>query len=487
AGGHPRPASVGNLRPHRHPGRRQHRLRRAPRRVARRPAACRWPEAVPGRPGGCPPLPAACVVVVIGAHSRRQHAPERTPAGIDAAGRATGPGRFALAGCAGARGLDHRRRAAVHAARSRHARRYRRADGPAGGRAARGGDFRRHRTGARRARRDHREHPHGGCARPDRHARRPGPRRAPGSRRHGHASARHRDAGAAARSGPGRPAGRSLRAARGHERGPAGRARAPVAPTPDPVQRRPGRVRHPHAAGLPVPATAVLRAFGAADRALAMRTGPRRPVAALPGLLLALALAFACAGTLAAPAPAPPSADAAATAGAPSPFADIAGQLEQDAAAAIAPSTLVRQDREDHAAYLRWQREFSRRSWEWHLHSTRLLMYVVLVIVAFGLFITYLQFTHDRRPRRRVALPATGGGADRPASGADPGQEGDATTGASPPSSLKLGPAGIEITSQVIGLLVLAFSLAFFYFYIKDVYPMQELGLKAQAKAAATH
>ena len=218
-----------------------------------------------------------------------------------------------------------------------------------------------------------------------------------------------------------------------------------------------------------------------------MRTGPRRPVAALPGLLLALALAFACAGTLAAPAPAPPSADAAATAGAPSPFADIAGQLEQEAAAAIAPSTLVRQDREDHAAYLRWQREFSRRSWEWHLHSTRLLMYVVLVIVAFGLFITYLQFTHDRRPRRRVALPATGGGADRPASGADPGQEGDATTGASPPSSLKLGPAGIEITSQVIGLLVLAFSLAFFYFYIKDVYPMQELGLKAQAKAAATH
>lgn len=32
---------------------------------------------------------------------------------------------------------------------------------------------------------------------------------------------------------------------------------------------------------------------------------------------------------------------------------------------------------------------------------------------------------------------------------------------------------------------MLAFSLAFFYFYIKDVYPMQELGLKEQAKAAA--
>ena len=201
-------------------------------------------------------------------------------------------------------------------------------------------------------------------------------------------------------------------------------------------------------------------------------------------MLLGLALAFACAGAPAAPAPVPPSADAAAPVGAPSPFAGIAGQLEHEATAAAAPSTLVRQDREDHAAYLRWQREFSRRSWEWHLHSTRLLMYVVLVIVGFGLFITYLQFTQDRRPRRRGALPATIPSAT---GGTDPGQEDhDATTGASPPSSLKLGPAGIEITSQVIGLLVLAFSLAFFYFYIKDVYPMQELGLKEQAKAAAT-
>ncbi len=223
-----------------------------------------------------------------------------------------------------------------------------------------------------------------------------------------------------------------------------------------------------------------------------MRTGPCRPTVVPPGLplALALALAFACARALAAPAPALPAAGPPAAAGAPSPFADIAGQLEQEAAAVAAPSTLLRQDREDHAAYLRWQREFSRRSWEWHLHSTRLLMYVVLVIVAFGLFITYLQFTHDRRPRRRGAPrtatpPATGGSVDRPASGMDPVHEDDdATIGASPSSSVKLGPAGIEITSQVIGLLVLAFSLAFFYFYIKDVYPMQELELKKQAKAA---
>ena len=31
------------------------------------------------------------------------------------------------------------------------------------------------------------------------------------------------------------------------------------------------------------------------------------------------------------------------------------------------------------------------------------------------------------------------------------------------------------MTSQIVGLLVLALSVAFFYFYVKEVYPMREI------------
>lgn len=190
---------------------------------------------------------------------------------------------------------------------------------------------------------------------------------------------------------------------------------------------------------------------------------------------LLLVLVFVAAPALPSPTP-PPSVPAL-----DSPFAKIAEEVERETPAVSMPPDLLLQDREDHAKYLRWQREFSRQSWEWHLHSTKLLMYVVLVIVFFGLFITYLQFTHERRTMKRVEAAAGSAGAELdeiPADQDPPGKAGDAST-------LKLGPAGLEITSQVIGLLVLGFSLAFFYFYVKDVYPMQELELKRQAKAVS--
>jgi hypothetical protein len=52
--------------------------------------------------------------------------------------------------------------------------------------------------------------------------------------------------------------------------------------------------------------------------------------------------------------------------------------------------------------------------------------------------------------------------------------------------TLKFNADGLEIKSQVIGLLVLALSLAFFYLYILYVYPMQteELTRLQQKKTA---
>ena len=100
-----------------------------------------------------------------------------------------------------------------------------------------------------------------------------------------------------------------------------------------------------------------------------------------------------------------------------------------------------------------WRTEFNQRSWEWHLWSTKITFYVVIGTVLFGLFLSFMQFTRAERLSRRKA------------------RQGDA---GAPASSIKLGTSGIEVNSQVIGLLILAFSLGFFYLYVKEIYPMTD-------------
>jgi hypothetical protein len=227
---------------------------------------------------------------------------------------------------------------------------------------------------------------------------------------------------------------------------------------------------------------------------------------------LAVAAAWPAAAQQATPTP-----DKAAT----SIFAKLAAESSAQAdqqkpnAAASLPADLLRKDAEDLAAYVKWQREFARQSWDWHLFSTKLLMYVVLTIVGFGLVITYLQFTRDGRRQIRAtrvvgrvapnpAGPATTMTATNviatvsssvplpaaPAPTAPPAPTTPAAAERSPSesvsaSTVKIGPGGLEVTSQVIGLLVLAFSLAFFYLYVKVVYPMQEVELQRQADSVS--
>lgn len=152
------------------------------------------------------------------------------------------------------------------------------------------------------------------------------------------------------------------------------------------------------------------------------------------------------------------------------------------------PGTLYETDLKDYAEHIRWQRDFARRSWDWHLFSTQLLMLVVLGIVAFGLLITYLQFTRDvsgpaRRKRSAEPALATPGTVSTPDVDAQDAAA-DGTTLVNTSSTLKITTSGLELTSQIIGLMVLGFSLAFFYFYVQVVYPMQELKLHEKANEA---
>jgi hypothetical protein len=171
-------------------------------------------------------------------------------------------------------------------------------------------------------------------------------------------------------------------------------------------------------------------------------------------------------------------------------FAAIAADTAKQLPTVVAlpgtlPPDLARSDAEDFAAYVKWQRQFARESWDWHLFSTKLLMGAVLIIVLAGLFFTYLQFSHGGSaptPRLPAKTPAS------PPASVVESVEDVAIAGepvARTLTTIKLNAAGLEMTSQVIGLLVLGLSLAFFYFYVKIVYPMQEVELQRQANTAA--
>lgn len=120
----------------------------------------------------------------------------------------------------------------------------------------------------------------------------------------------------------------------------------------------------------------------------------------------------------------------------------------------------------DHDA---WKRGFIESSWMWHLWSTGLLFVLVVGIVCFGLYMTYVQFNRDYSA---WSPPPQGG---KPvADGGEPADGGAAGARLAPAmNTVKINAGGLELTSQVVGLLVLAFSLAFFYFYVHRVYPMQ--------------
>ncbi len=117
-----------------------------------------------------------------------------------------------------------------------------------------------------------------------------------------------------------------------------------------------------------------------------------------------------------------------------------------------------------------WTFEHRRDAYERHAADSVWIFALTLSIVALGLFLTVWQFTREQRAIRTVLRPLTGGkgtvdeAAYRQA--LELLKELRGTT------NLKLGSAGVELGTQLIGLVVLAFSLGFFYLFLIHVYPL---------------
>ena len=150
--------------------------------------------------------------------------------------------------------------------------------------------------------------------------------------------------------------------------------------------------------------------------------------------------------------------------------------VESNPAMPAAPSGVVLSDPTTRARYLTaMQRYYEYRAngyayrsrvFEWQLLSSRAIFTVVLVLVGAGIYFAAVQF--------RVAMLAAGKEARRAVIAETPAA--DAPTGDSPLATrLEISAKGVVVNSSVLGVIILALSLAFFYLYLVYVYPIQNV------------
>jgi hypothetical protein len=95
------------------------------------------------------------------------------------------------------------------------------------------------------------------------------------------------------------------------------------------------------------------------------------------------------------------------------------------------------------ADYVVWSLEYRRASFNWQYWSTIVIFVCIMTIIGSGLYFSYMQFRSARHAQTQT--------------------------------SIKLGRDGLEISSPVIGLLILVISMGFFYLYLANVYPITEV------------
>ena len=98
---------------------------------------------------------------------------------------------------------------------------------------------------------------------------------------------------------------------------------------------------------------------------------------------------------------------------------------------------------------------YTTAAFRWQMFSSQIIFYVVMLLVLAGLWFSWMQFQRDHPSR--AAKPAANAG-----------------VAVTPPeaSQLKLGTQGLEVTSSVLGVIILVISLAFLYLYLVYVYPI---------------
>ena len=112
--------------------------------------------------------------------------------------------------------------------------------------------------------------------------------------------------------------------------------------------------------------------------------------------------------------------------------------------------------------------EYRSRVFEWQLLSSRFIFVVVLALVSAGLYFAAVQFRIAMRAAaRKVDAAPTVGATVSPSTPADPSM--------SLATQLEVSAKGVVVNSSVMGVIILALSLAFFYLYLVHIYPIKDV------------
>lgn len=110
-----------------------------------------------------------------------------------------------------------------------------------------------------------------------------------------------------------------------------------------------------------------------------------------------------------------------------------------------------------------WVIKYNKKLYEYQHFSSKILLGISIIVLTCGLYFSYIQFK-NKTTIHNITIKNK----------QDPEnkeefleQDDDSKT------SLKIGATGIEISSSIIGLLILCVSLAFFYLYIANIYPIE--------------
>ena len=138
----------------------------------------------------------------------------------------------------------------------------------------------------------------------------------------------------------------------------------------------------------------------------------------------------------------------------------VSGTKIEDPARPDAPPEFI-EDSETRKKYLGALKEYyeyraaglqhRREVLKWQLFSAKVIFSIVLLVVATGIVFAGIQFSVDLR---RISQ----------------GKEAEA-----PITELQASTEGIKVTSSVLGVIILALSLAFFYLYLVHVYPIEDI------------
>ena len=103
-----------------------------------------------------------------------------------------------------------------------------------------------------------------------------------------------------------------------------------------------------------------------------------------------------------------------------------------------------------------------REVFQWQLYSSKITFYVVIFLVLAGVYFSGIQFHRSMGQRRPRVV-------------ADKEVTQVVSTGKEEVTEITATLKGIKVSSPVLGILILVISLAFFYLYLRYVYPIEEI------------